>query len=218
MKNRSNLAFFVGFSLLLICSFLAGRCTRTKEIKDIKVIIPSVSGKSDTITNFVKIFGKEKDSIIFKDKTIITENPINTKLTEDYINLEKRYSGLELDTERLKKYIASTTINEYDVPFEDSVISILGKVKTQGELVSLQYNYNIKERKVTIPISALKPKERIFSLNIGAGLTTTKQLDKLDPSVNLDLTGKKGNILSASYSLNGIIGVKYTINLFNIKK
>lgn len=218
MITKQNLTIGIVFLLLLVGSFFLGKYSNDNiKFKKVLVNIPAVSGKSDTIKTFIPLPSKGKDTIIYKNKIITSQNPFNEKLAKDYIDLEQRYSGIELEAERLQKYVDANQIREYSVPFEDSLVKITGNLKTQGELLSIQYDYNLKSRQIAMDVKLPKPKERIFSLNIGTGLTTTKQLNKIDPSIIINLAGKK-NILSASYSIQGVIGVNYSVNLFNIKK
>jgi len=194
--------------LILILAFFIGRWTSPKETKVISVTVPELVGESPIIVNPKPII-TTKDSLIYQDSLIFTENPFNKELVDKYIKLES-------EKDKLLEYLNSIQIRKYQVPFENDTIKIVGNVEVQGELKSIKYDWKVKSQNYNLNIP--KPKERIFSVNIGAGLTTTKDLTQLDPSIHLDFIGKKNNVLSLSYSEDKTLGIKYSINLFNINK
>lgn len=211
--NR-NVIIIIGLLILLFLAFMLGKCTTDckTEIIDIPIVIPEKSGefsKADS-TVLVPIQTKEVSKIIYND-SIIYVPTVNQELVDKYLQTKE-----ELD--KLKLYTDAVKINSYETLFDNKDLKLTIKSKTEGKLLELKPEYTIKEQSLNIPVIVPKPKEKVFSLNIGAGLTTTKQLDKLDPSVHLDLVNKKGSILSTSYSVDGVIGIKYSIPLFSIKK
>ena len=94
---NSNIKYIIIGIIILIISFFIGRWTSPKEAKIVKVTIPELSGKSPIIIN-PKPLIQFKDSLVYKDSLIITDNPFNNNLADKYINLES-------DTKPSKEYI-----------------------------------------------------------------------------------------------------------------
>lgn len=211
MNKKTNIGIAVIIGLIIL-SFIVGRCTKDCSSKTINVpvTVPEKKGEFDTkdTTQLVPIQTREISKIVYND-SIIYVPTVNQHLVDKYLQTKDELDKLKLYTDAIK-------INSYETVFDNNDLKLIVKAKTEGKLLELKPIYTIKEQ--TLNVEVPKPKEKIFSLNVGAGLTTTKQLDKLDPSVHLDLINKKGNILSASYSVDGVIGVKYSIPLFSIKK
>lgn len=210
MKN--NTLKIVIVAVVIIGFFLLGRCSKEckTETKTVTVTVPQKQGKFESPTILKPQSTNIKTAIQFKD-SIIYVPQVNEELVQQYL-------AQKSELERLKSYTNAIAINEYENVFDNDDVKIIVKAKTEGKLLELKPEYTIKPQTVTTNIDIPKPKERVFSMNIGAGINTTKQLDKLDPSIHLDLVNKKGNILSASYSVDGVVGIKYSVNLFNIKK
>ena len=189
--------------IALIASFFIGRWTSPTENKIIKVTIPATSGKSPIIIN-PKPLIQTKDSLIYKDSLIVTENPFNKELADKYINLES-------ETERLKEYIKSIELRKYQIPFENDTIKIVGDVEVQGELKSLKYNWTIKQRSYDIPIEIKKP---TMNLLLGSGVSNTVKLDKFNINANIGIQRKNGDLILGSYGVfDKLIQVGYLVNL-----
>lgn len=204
MLSKKHILIFIG---VVILAFFIGRCSDTsKEIVKTTVTIPEKTGSSVIITS-PKPIVTTKDSIIYKDKVITTDSPINKKLAQDYIDLEKRYSDIELEKERLKKYLESIQVRDYSIPVEDEFLSTTNNVKVQGELISFQQDYKIKERKVEVEV----PVKKRIALYAGAEIGNTPELDKFIVKGNLMLQNKKGDILSASIDSEKRVWVGYAI-------
>ena len=189
--------------IALIASFFIGRWTSPTENKIIKVTIPATSGKSPIIIN-PKPLIQTKDSLIYKDSLIVTENPFNKELADKYINLES-------ETERLKEFIKSIELRKYQIPFENDTIKIVGDVEVQGELKSLKYNWFIKQRIIDIPVEIKKP---TMNLLLGGSVSNTVQLDKFNINANLGIQRKNGDLILGSYGVfDKLIQVGYLVNL-----
>ena len=187
----------------LILSFFIGRWTSSTENKIIKVSIPQLSGKSPIIINPKQLI-QLKDSLIYKDSLIVTENPFNKELADKYINLES-------ETEKLKEYIKSIEIRKYQIPFENDTIKIVGDVEVQGELKSLKYNWFIKQRIIDVPVEIKKP---TMNLLLGGSVSNSVQLDKFNINANLGIQRKNGDLILTSYGIfDKSIQVGYLINL-----
>jgi hypothetical protein len=192
----------IGIAALII-SFFIGRWTSPVENKIVKVVIPAMSGKSPVITN-PKPLIQIKDTLIYKDSLIITENPFNKDLADKYINLES-------ETERLKEFIKSIELRKYQIPFENDTIKIVGDVEVQGELKSLKYNWVIKQRTLDIPVKIKKP---TMNLLLGSGVSNTVALDKFNINANLGIQRKNGDLILGSYGIfDKSIQVGYLINI-----
>ena len=200
---NSNIKYIIIGIVILLLSFFIGRWTSPTENKIIKVTIPELSGKSPIIIN-PKPLIQFKDSLIYKDSLIITENPFNKELADKYINLES-------ETERLKEYIKSIEVRKYKIPFENDTIKIVGDVEVQGELKSLKYNWFIKQRIIDVPVEIKKP---TMNLLLGGSVSNTVQLDKFNINANLGIQRKNGDLILTSYGIfDKSVQVGYLINL-----
>ena len=200
---NSNIKYIIIGIIVLILSFFIGRWTSPKEVKIITITIPEISGESPVIIN-PKPLIQTKDSLIYKDSLIITENPFNKELADKYINLES-------ETERLKEYIKSIEVRKYKVPFENDTIKIVGDVEVQGELRSLKYNWIIKERILDTPVNLKKP---TMNLLFGGSVSNSIELDKFNFNANVGIQRKNGDLILGSYGiLDKSIQVGYLINL-----
>ena len=200
---NSNIKYIIIGIIILIISFFIGRWTSPKEAKIVKVTIPELSGKSPIIIN-PKPLIQFKDSLIYKDSLIITENPFNKDLADKYINLES-------ETERLKEYIKSIEVRKYKIPFENDTIKIIGNVEVQGELKSLNYDWTIKQKTLNIPIEIKKP---TMNLLLGGSVSNSIELDKFNFNANVGIQRKNGDLILGSYGiLDKSIQVGYLINL-----
>ena len=199
----SSIKYIIIGVVALILSFFIGRWTSPTEDKIIKVTIPELSGKSPIIIN-PKPLIQFKDSLIYKDSLIVTENPFNKELADKYVNLES-------ETERLKEYIKSIEVRKYQIPFENDTIKIVGDVEVQGELKSLKYNWFIKQRNIDIPVKIKKP---TMNLLLGGSVSNTVQLDKFNINANLGIQRKNGDLILTSYGIfDKSIQVGYLVNL-----
>lgn len=200
--NTSIKYIIIGITALLI-SFFIGRWTSPTETKVIKVTIPATSGISPIIIN-PKPLIQTKDSLIYKDSLIVTENPFNKELADKYISLES-------ETERLKEYIKSIELRKYQIPFENDTIKIVGDIEVQGELKSLKYNWTIKQRIYDIPVEIKKP---TMNLLLGGSVSNTIDLNKFNINANLGIQRKNGDLILGSYGIfDKSIQVGYLVNL-----
>ena len=199
----SNIKYIIiGIVALLICFFI-GRWTSPIETKIVKVTIPATSGKSPIIIN-PKPLIQTKDSLIYKDSLIITENPFNKELADKYINLES-------ETERLKEFIKSIELRKYQIPFENDTIKIVGDLEVQGELKSLKYNWTIKQRSLDIPIEIKKP---TMNLLLGGSVSNTIDLNKFNINANVGIQRKNGDLILGTYGVfDKSIQLGYLVNL-----
>ena len=198
-----NIKYTIIGILILILSFFIGRWTSPIETKIIKVTIPEVSGKSPIVINPKPIISI-KDSLVYKDTIIYTENPLDKELINRYVKLES-------EKDKLIAYLNSIQIRKYKIPFENDTIKIIGDVEVQGELRSLKYNWTIKERKLDIPVNLKKP---TMNLLFGGSVSNSIELDKFNFNANVGIQRKNGDLILGSYGLlDKSIQVGYLINL-----
>lgn len=205
--------WIIAIVTVLILSFLLGYCNRQEpktEIKEVVITVPEKTGEFNSPDIFIPKGDNIKTIIKYKD-TIISLPQINQELVEKYLTIKE-------ERDRLLMYADAVKINSYENVFDNKDVKLTIKSKTEGKLLELIPEYVIKPQEVKVPIEVPKPKERVFSMNLGAGLNTTTKLEKLEPTVNLDLVNKKGNILSASLGTQGTVSVSYKVNILNIRK
>ena len=200
--NNNIKYIIIGIAILLL-SFFIGRWTSPKEIKNIKVTVPASSGKSPIIINSKPII-QRKDTFIYKDSLIVTENPFNKELADKYIKLES-------ETAKLTAYLSTIQIRKYQEPFENDSIKIIGDIEVQGELKSIKYNWTIKQRTINTPVEIKKP---TMNLLLGGSVSNTIELDKFNFNANLGIQRKNGDLILGSYGvIDKSIQVGYLINL-----
>ena len=200
---NSNIKYIIIGIIILIISFFIGRWTSPIETKIIKVTIPEVSGKSPIVINPKPIISI-KDSLVYKDTIIYTENPLDKELINRYVKLES-------EKDKLIAYLNSIQIRKYKIPFENDTIKIIGNVEVQGELKSLNYDWTIKQKTLNIPIEIKKP---TMNLLLGGSVSNSIELDKFNFNANVGIQRKNGDLILGSYGiLDKSIQVGYLINL-----
>ena len=198
-----NIKYIIIGIVVLLISFFIGRWTSPTETKIIKVTIPESSGKSPIIIN-PKPLIQIKDSLIYKNSLIITENPFNKELAD-------KYTKLESEKERLIEYLNSIQIRKYEVPFENDSIKIVGNIEIQGELKSLKYDWLIKQKTLNIPVEIKKP---TMNLLLGGSVSNTIKLDKFNFNANLGIQRKNGDLILGSYGVfDKSIQLGYLVNM-----
>jgi hypothetical protein len=198
-----NIKYIIIGICILTLSFFIGRWTSPKEIKTVTVTIPKLTGISPTIINPKPII-TVKDSLIFKDSLIVTENPFNKELAD-------RYTKLESEKDKLVAYLNAIQVKKYVIPFENDTIKIIGDVEVQGELKSLKYNWFIKQRTFDVPVEIKKP---TINLLLGGTVSNTVKLDKFNINADLGIQRKNGDVILTSYGiLDKSIRIGYLINL-----
>src|SRR5690606_24265877 len=95
------------------------------------------------------------DSIIYKDKIIRIENPINKELVE-------KYKQAKDSLEQLKLYLDAITVRSYEDTVEDDNLVFNYKAKTTGTLDEFKFNYTIKERQIEIPTKIVDNRKTKF--------------------------------------------------------
>ena len=203
----SNKTFWIIGIILLILSFILGRCSNGGEITTVpvKIVIPSESGTSEVITNPTPLKPNVGGVIKWKDSLIYTENPINEKLVQDYLDLEKKHSGNELEVERLKKILSFIQIKNYEIPIENEFFITTNKMKVQGELLEFKQDFKTKERTVNLDI----PIKKRVEFMAGAEIGSTKELESFRVKGNLFLQLKNKSLINVAYDNKETFWVGY---------
>jgi hypothetical protein len=198
-----NIKYIITGIVILFLSFFVGRWTSPKEVKTVTITIPEKTGNSPTINNPKPVI-TIKDSLIYQDTLIYTENPFNKELVD-------RYTKLESEKDKLVAYLNSIQIRKYTVPFENDTIKIIGDFEVQGELKNVKYNWTIKEFKTNVEFKVPKP---TIKLLIGGEVSNTVDLTKFNFSPKLGIQRKNGDLILGSYGIfDKSIQVGYLISL-----
>ncbi|HSE99896.1 MAG TPA: hypothetical protein VLA48_03285 [Nitrososphaeraceae archaeon] len=209
MLKSVNKTLVICIVIFILIIFLFQRsCSKPNTIQ--KVIIPEKVGrfeKADTI-----IVTKTKDSVIWKQTAIKTENPINKKMAAELIDALKYKDSVKV----LKMYLEAIQERDGTYVYDNTDLKLEIFTKTRGEILSIKPSYKIKEREEKVLV---KNKETVFALYGGLGLETTTDLNTLTPQVNLGFQNNSGNILMFEYGITDkSVGAKYIHRFINIKK
>lgn len=207
---KHKIILYIAILILVIALFTQRGCSAQTTSKQ-KVIVPEKNGE---FKNPVAIINEKskRDSVIWKDKIIKTENPINKKLAEDFIASQKENDSLK----SLKLYLNAIEERESEYIFDNKDLKLEIKTKTRGEILKITPKYTIKEREEILEV---KSKESVFAIYAGLGLETTTTLERLTPEVNLGIQNKKGDLLLLKYGVTDkSIGISYIHRFINIKR
>lgn len=183
--NLKNIAIGI---LILVVFFFLGRCTSPVETKIVTVTIPAKEGSSPIIINPKPVY-YSKDSLVYRDTVLYTENPFNKELAENYTRLEN-------EKDKLLAYLNSIQIRKYSVPFENDTIKIVGNVEVQGELKSIKYDWIVKSFKTDVEFKVPKP---TMNLLVGGSIENNIDLAKFNINAKVGLQRKNGDLILGSY-------------------
>lgn len=217
MKNNI-LKIVIGIGIIILIFFL-GRCTKEceTETKTITITTPEVKGKFETPNVIVPESNTIKTIIQYRDTTLVIPQ-VNQELVEKYLALQQENDLTKRENQQLKLYTDAVSINNYSTVFDNDDIKLTINSKTEGKLLEIKPEYIIKSKTINKEVEVNKPKEKVFTLNVGVYSTYSKELKTLDPGIKLDGQLKNGQIISAGISLDKNILVSYTIPIFSIKK
>ena len=175
------------------------------------IIIPSESGSFDNRVP-IQLPGDTlyKDTIVYKDKQVMVENPVNKKLAREYLKAISENDSLKA----LNLYLSAVQIRKYKEVFEDKNVKTTVYAQTTGTLDSLRLEYDRKEIEVDIP----RKKEAYVSL-LG-GVNVENNINTLSPvlGVNVGVQLKENDIFLLGINKNQTISASYIKNIFTIKK
>jgi len=194
---KSQLFKWLGWVLFFCLLFLKG-CNRSE--------IPTGSKKgtfkTDTIILHEKIPGKiikvkGKDIIVYKN------NEINKELALENYNLQIAYINAKDSLEKEKLYKTAIELKSFNQPFENDNFKANVKGIVQGEVKSMQLDYELKK----LPIEKTR-----FRMLLGAGINFN------EADLNLGFQNAKGNILEFGYDTEKNIRIGYKQSIFSIKR
>ena len=188
MNNNNLYRNILILIVLLLLSFFVGRFTSPKEVKTLTITIPAKEGSSKVITDFIPVI-TVKDSLVYKDTLIYTENPFNKELAD-------KYTRLENEKDKLLAYLNSIQIRKYSVPFENDTIKITGNFEVQGELKSVKYDWKIKSFKTDVDFKVPKP---TMNLLVGGSVENNIDFNKFNINAKVGLQRVNGDLILGSY-------------------
>lgn len=207
MKQVKHIGTLYLIIMLLLSTIIIMQCSGRKKSNDaIDITIPEITG---TLTDTLPKEDKMDTTYLykFKDTLIKYYNPVDTVYIEKYIKSS--------DNKKVDLYADAIATRKYKNTVEDSIISIEYQAETQGRLNSINLNYKIKERTYTIP----KQPEEKFSLYLGGGLKTNKDLDKLEFSPKVGVQVNDKGLFYAEYGIDSkTIQLGYVYKITSIKK
>lgn len=175
-----------------------------------QVTIPKKEGSFDKPVAIINDKSK-KDSVIYNGQKIVTENPVNKKLVEDYIKSQKENDSLKA----LNLYLKAIEERTETRVFDNKDMKIKVNTKTRGEILNMKVDYERKEFTENVKV---QEKETKFALYAGAGLDYTSDLNKLTPKAIIGIQNSKGDIISVGVGTDKSIQVGYSFRLINIKR
>ena len=146
-------------------------------------------------------------------KIVYEENPINTKLLNDY-------KSLKTDYEKLKKYEEAVTVREYDTTYvsKDSIISVRVKDIVTGTLDKQYVSVEVAEQYIKYRekvITKTIEKYPMFSIRGGVGFVVPT-IPTRSPTLEaaLGFSNHKGYNIDFGINLNQDIRVTLTKDIF----
>jgi len=209
VENQFRLLLIVA-GLLAILFIQRGCENKEPVIKKQEVIIPKKEGSFEKPTKVIE--GKsKKDSVVWKDKIIRTENPVNKKMASELIEALKYKDSLKV----LKLYLSAIEERDGTYVFDDKNLNLEVATRTRGTLLSIKPKYTIKEQRIEVPV---KQKQQVFAMYAGFGISDNIQLNNFAVQAEVGFQNKKGDIISAGYDTQKNISIKYSKQLFKIEK
>lgn len=203
---------FIPWAIIVVLAFLlwTNSCERDKTDDGIDVVVPGQSGQFQPLK---PVYVDRLDTLyITKWKTIEikTKNPVNDSLATAY---QQAKDSLD----RYKMFLSAIQIRNFENVFEDEFLKLTIKGQVQGELKSIQPDYKIKERTITIDSPPKTFLRGLVGLEIGNNLT----LSDFRYKASVGLQNANGHIYNLGYgkeSLQDYIYVGYQHSLFNWKR
>jgi hypothetical protein len=191
------------FLAALLYIFLYRGCGNDKK-QEVTISIPAVVGSfNKKELKFIKYDTIFQDTIVYKDKKVVVENPVNTKLAEDYLKAKDSLA-------KMKLFLSAIEIRRYKETFDDKDVTITVEAETTGKLNWVKPTYIVKEKKITTTVEIKKPFLRVYG---GGGLGTNVELNKFNAFGQIGLQNKSDDILTFSVDLNKTIMAGYLFKL-----
>ena len=146
-----------------------------KEIKTVKVIVPTVTGKLESKKPELKPIEIKQEPIVKKDRLIYKENPFNIILAEENTKLKADYSKMS-DSLKSKAYDKAIELNTFSYKSEDKYLKLTIDGIVRGEVSEITPSYTIKEQESEVFVKEKLPGLKVLG---GVEVGNTKTLDDL---------------------------------------
>ena len=181
-----------------------------KEIKTVKVIVPTVTGKLESKKPELKPLEIKQEPIVKKDGLVYKENPFNIILAEENTKLKSDYSKMS-DSLKSKAYDKAIELNTFSYKSEDKYLKLTIDGIVRGEVSEITPSYTIKEQKSEVFVKEKLPGLKVLG---GVEVGNTKTLDDLSFKGSVLFQNRKGNIISAGYDTDNKIWLGYYRSIF----
>ena len=181
-----------------------------KEIKTVKVIVPTVTGKLESKKPELKPIEIKQEPIGKKDRLIYKENPFNIILAEENTKLKADYSRMS-DSLKSKAYDKAIELNTFSYKSEDKYLKLTIDGIVRGEVGEITPSYTIKEQESEVFVKEKLPGLKVLG---GVEVGNTKTLDNLSFKGSVLFQNRKGNIISAGYDTDNKIWLGYYRSIF----
>ena len=181
-----------------------------KEIKTVKVIVPTVTGKLESKKPELKPLEIRQKQIVKKDRLVYKENPFNIILAEENTKLKADYSKMS-DSLKSKAYDKAIELNTFSYKSEDKYLKLTIDGIVRGEVREITPSYTIKEQESEVFVKEKLPGLKVLG---GVEVGNTKTLDDLSFKGSVLFQNRKGNIISAGYDTDNKIWIGYYRSIF----
>lgn len=181
-----------------------------KEIKTVKVIVPTVTGKLESKKPELKPLEIKQEPIVKKDGLVYKENPFNIILAEENTKLKADYSKMS-DSLKSKAYDKAIELNTFSYKSEDKYLKLTIDGIVRGEVSEITPSYTIKEQESEVFVKEKLPGLKVLG---GVEVGNTKTLDDLSFKGSVLFQNRKGNIISAGYDTDNKIWLGYYRSIF----
>ena len=181
-----------------------------KEIKTVKVIVPTVTGKLESKKPELKPLEIKQEPIVKKDGLVYKENPFNIILSEENTKLKSDYSKMS-DSLKSKAYDKAIELNTFSYKSEDKYLKLTIDGIVRGEVSEITPSYTIKEQESEVFVKEKLPGLKVLG---GVEVGNTKTLDDLSFKGSVLFQNRKGNIISAGYDTDNKIWLGYYRSIF----
>lgn len=181
-----------------------------KEIKTVKVIVPTVTGKLESKKPELKPLEIKQEPIVKKDGLVYKENPFNIILAEENTKLKSDYSKMS-DSLKSKAYDKAIELNTFSYKSEDKYLKLTIDGIVRGEVSEITPSYTIKEQESEVFVKEKLPGLKVLG---GVEVGNTKTLDNLSFKGSVLFQNRKGNIISAGYDTDNKIWLGYYRSIF----
>lgn len=198
------------FFLMVWLNAVFGIAGAGKEIKTVKVIVPTVTGKLESKKPELKPIEIKQEPIVNRDRLIYKENPFNIILAEENTKLKSDYYKMS-DSLKSKAYDKAIELNTFSYKSEDKYLKLTIDGIVRGEVSEITPSYTIKEQESEVFVKEKLPGLKVLG---GVEVGNTKTLDDLSFKGSVLFQNRKGNIISAGYDTDNKIWLGYYRSIF----